>query len=79
MADVLGVDLMGAIARGGIAGEDWRDAVLRCTCCDDPDACMHWLAEQTNAAPKAAPAMCRNAALFNTLREQVARGSEIRG
>lgn len=79
MAEVLGVDLMAAITRGALAGEDWRDAVLRCTCCDDPDACMQWLAEHTDAVPVTLPAMCRNAALYETLRRQAAQGSEVRG
>lgn len=77
MAEVLGVDLMAAIARGALTGEDWRDAVLRCTGCEDPDACMQWLASQTASPRVLAPEICRNAVLFGELRGQTRQETGI--
>jgi len=77
MAEVLGVDMTAALAHGALDGEDWRDAVLRCTCCDGPDACLAWLANFDGAVPAlAAPGNCRNAALFDHLRREAV--SEVR-
>ncbi len=77
MAEVLGVDMTAALAVGALGGEDWRDAVLRCTCCDGPDACLAWLASHDGAVPAvAAPEICRNAALFGDLRREAALGGQ---
>ena len=75
MAEVLGVDMTAALAVGALAGEDWREAVLRCTSCDGPDACLAWLSSRDGALPAtAAPAICRNAPLFDNLRREAVSG-----
>ncbi|MDP1670192.1 DUF6455 family protein [Phaeovulum sp.] len=75
MAESLGLDLSEALMQGVLAGEDWRNAVLRCTSCEDPEACLAWLAGFDSAAPlPTAPEMCRNAGLFDTLRRETVAG-----
>lgn len=75
MAESLGLDLTDTMAHGVLSGEDWREAVLRCTCCEEPDACLSWLHGRIGApAADAAPEACRNAALFDDLQRQLAPG-----
>lgn len=70
MAETLGVDLTEAIADGRLPAEAWREAVVRCTGCSDPEGCQHWLAEhaEDEPAPAAAPGYCRNRDLMQSLR-----------
>lgn len=72
MAQVLGVDLTGAMETRHLSGEDWRAAVIRCTSCSDPAGCQHWLADhdaQDGAArPSAAPDYCNNRLMMARLR-----------
>lgn len=78
MAEALGVDLTDALAQGVLAGEDWRDAVLRCTCCEDPEACLAWLGARNGALPApAGPEICRNTAMFDDLRHEAASGGGV--
>lgn len=74
MAETLGVDLSEAIAEGRLPAEGWREAVVRCTGCSDPEGCQHWLAEHAadEAAPDAAPGFCRNRDLMDSLRTALA-------
>lgn len=75
MAETLGLDLTDALAHGVLTGEQWREAVLRCTGCDDPDACLSWMVARGGAqAIAAAPQPCRNAALFDDLRRDLVTG-----
>lgn len=75
MAESLGLDLTDVMAKGALSGEDWRDAVLRCACCDEPDACLYWLHGRDGApVSESAPEICRNAALFDELQRQMALG-----
>lgn len=75
MAEMLGLELTDALAHGVLAGEDWREAVLRCTGCEDPDACLVWIVARDGAqAAATAPAACRNAALFDDLRRDLVTG-----
>lgn len=65
-------DLMDAmITKLGVADEIWnlpdhagvlRRAANRCLTCDQPDACQHWLSQETH--PNGAPSFCRNHDLF---------------
>lgn len=75
MAEVQGLNLTEAMAQGVLSGEDWREAVVACTGCRDPEGCLHWLAgcpapepgdrQQTAAAT---PDFCANRALLAQLR-----------
>ncbi|MDF1618969.1 DUF6455 family protein [Pseudothioclava nitratireducens] len=74
MAETLGVDLTEAMRRGQFSSEGWRDAVVSCASCDDPTACLHWLADHAaddpDAAPEcAAPDYCNNRFLMACLKE----------
>ncbi|SOC16413.1 DUF6455 family protein [Rhodobacter maris] len=78
MAQVLGINLTERMIRGKISGEEWREAVVRCTNCSDPGECMHWLAEHAeagtdpNARPVAeAPSYCTNKMMMARLRRQI--------
>jgi len=75
MAQVLGVDLTEAMAQGQLSGEEWREAVVRCTGCDDPTACIHWLADHDApedhggaATAHEAPGYCNNRLMMARLR-----------
>jgi GTP cyclohydrolase III len=74
MAETLGVDLTQAIADGRMPAEAWREAVVRCTGCSDPEGCQHWLADHAaDETPPEAPGYCRNRALMQSLRPALAR------
>lgn len=64
MAGTVGVDLGAALAEGRLSGEGLRGAVLRCTACDSPEACAHWLADKTPGSAGETPDYCRNHALL---------------
>ena len=68
MASTLGVDLEEKIMRGRLTYGQLDDAVLACTGCTQPCACEQWLGAQAETAPDA-PDYCRNAALFENLRD----------
>lgn len=68
MADTLGVDLEEKALEGLIDIDAIGDAVLRCTGCSGPDGCERWLAAQQGTAD-AAPAICRNADIFELLKD----------
>ena len=74
MAETLGVDLGTAIADGRLPAEGWREAVVRCTGCSDPEGCQHWLSEHSvdENPPEAAPGYCRNRDLMHSLRTALA-------
>lgn len=74
MAETLGVDLTAAIAEGRLPAEGWREAVVRCTGCSDPEACQHWLSQHAadEQAPDGAPGYCRNRDLLDSLRTALA-------
>ena len=68
MAETLGVDLTRAIADGRLPAEAWREAVVRCTGCSDPEGCQHWLGDHADQMVDDAPDYCRNKALMESLR-----------
>ena len=68
MANTLGVDLEEKIFEGQLQIDTLGDAVLQCTGCRNPEGCERWLAEQKGTADEA-PGMCRNADLFDLLKE----------
>ena len=70
MAETVGVDLTAAIADGRLPAEAWREAVVRCTGCSDPEGCQHWLGAHAadDVAPDTAPDYCRNRDLMDSLR-----------
>ena len=68
MAGTLGIDLDEQMMRGKVTASQIDDAVLSCTGCTQPCACDAWLSAQTETAPEA-PGYCRNAALFDALRD----------
>ncbi len=67
MATTLGLDLEEKIMAGQLQIDSLGDAVLRCTGCENPDGCEHWLDIQTSRAD-ATPAVCRNANMFKMLK-----------
>lgn len=79
MAQVLGVDLTEAMGRGKLSGEDWREAVVRCTGCTAPEACTVWLSERPapedaeGVAASAAPHYCNNRLMLARLRDAIAQ------
>lgn len=64
MADTVGVDLGEALVEGRLSGEGLRSAILRCTACDNPEACDHWLADRAPGSAEDTPEYCRNRALL---------------
>lgn len=74
MAETLGLDLTQATREGRLSAEAWRDAVLACTGCSDPEHCMGWMAELQEQGAEAPPAYCENADLMARLAP--ARGVE---
>lgn len=76
MATTLGVDLTAAIADGRLPAESWREAVVRCTGCSDPESCQHWLADHPVGEwpPETPPDYCRNRDLMDGLRRALAEG-----
>ena len=72
MAETVGVDLTEAISEGRLTGEGWRDAVIACTGCSDPEDCITWLALRDGEPAEATPAYCANARLMEELRAEVA-------
>lgn len=66
MAEANGVDLEEAVLRADISPDDITDGVLRCTGCEQPDACEAALAKGDSL--NAVPGYCRNAALLNGLK-----------
>ena len=65
MAEANGVDLEEAVLRAEIDPDEIADGVLRCTGCENPDACEGSLAagEFTDAPPS----WCRNRELLTAL------------
>ena len=83
MAEVLGVDLTEAMAKSALSGTEWRDAVVRCTGCSDPEGCLHWLSQKDApedhegaATAEAAPDFCNNRLLMGRLRAELLTHSE---
>ena len=75
MAEVQGLDLTTAIHEGALSGEDWREAVVRCTGCAEPEACLAWLGahqppEEAGDAGAPPPAYCANRDLLARLRQE---------
>lgn len=68
MARARGVDLEEQMLRGKLTISELEDAVLRCTACTSPEACEHWLAEQSKTAAET-PEYCLNANVFRALDE----------
>jgi hypothetical protein len=69
MAQALDIDLEEHMLRGNLTISELEDAVLRCTVCSKPDACDHWVAERAGQTASAAPGYCRNADVFQRLKE----------
>lgn len=79
MAQVLGVNLTEMMIRSQLSGEEWREAVVRCVGCTEPETCLHWLAihpdtgPATGAAPsEVAPEYCANREMMEELRNKLA-------
>lgn len=75
MAQAVGVNLTELIIRGRFSGEEWREAVVRCTSCSDPDACLVWLAEHAErpstmptGPEEVVPPYCANGSMMARLR-----------
>ncbi|MEI4486229.1 DUF6455 family protein [Frigidibacter sp. MR17.14] len=67
MAGALGVDLSARLEDGRLASETWRDMVVGCTGCANPEGCAHWLAEHPVA--EAAPYYCVNGETLAAMRD----------
>jgi hypothetical protein len=65
MANSLGIDLEQKMMEGQMTFDALGDAVLACTGCANPEACLHWLAENKHA--EATPNYCRNTDMFTLL------------
>ncbi|MEZ5912751.1 MAG: DUF6455 family protein [Paracoccaceae bacterium] len=68
MAEAAGADLAAALADGRLSEGELRNAIYRCTGCDEPGACEDWLASHEGEKPGATPGYCRNSAMFARLR-----------
>ena len=68
MADVLGLDLSLEVDLTRLSRAKLERAVTRCTQCADPSGCELWLEEHA-AGTHEAPALCRNKALLEHLRD----------
>jgi hypothetical protein len=66
MADTVGADLADAAMTGLVQPGEMRSAVMRCTACDEVEACEHWLADHADGAA-ATPDYCRNKAVLDRL------------
>ncbi|WP_417808606.1 DUF6455 family protein [Thioclava sp.] len=75
MAQVMRVDLTAEMAQGRMSGEDWKDALVRCTGCTQPKACTLWLSEhdpEYKPSVAAPPPYCENRLMIKQLRAEVA-------
>ncbi len=75
MAQLAGVNLTELILRGRFSGEEWREAVVRCTSCSAPDACLDWLADHAerpgtmqSEPAELTPSYCANRMMMARLR-----------
>jgi len=75
MAETLGLDLTQATREGRLSAETWRDAVMSCTGCAEPDHCTGWLAERHETGAEAPPDYCQNAALMTRLVQEARDGT----
>ncbi|KQB13367.1 hypothetical protein H9N28_02140 [Rhodobacter capsulatus] len=71
MAQALGVNLTEMMLQGKLGGDDWREAVVRCSDCPEPTDCLHWLSEHDEESGRAKPAA--EAPDYCTNREMMAR------
>ena len=69
MADTIGTDLGDAMISGKLTGNEFRNAVYRCTGCTSPDDCEHWLADHSETGASETPDYCRNADLLAKLKD----------
>ena len=65
MADTLGVDFADAIVQNPDSVRDYRQAVMRCTACDQEDKCIGWMETHPHAAQT--PDYCRNKDILERL------------
>ncbi len=80
MAQVTGIDLTDARARGDLSGADWADMVLACRDCDWAGRCGDWLDRQrgpigrgpVGQGPIHAPETCCNRARLAALKAMAA-------
>jgi hypothetical protein len=75
MAQVMRVDLTAEMAQGRLSGEDWKDAVVRCTSCSQPEECTLWLSEHDpddELSAEDPPQYCENRLMLKRLRAEVA-------
>lgn len=68
MAETLGIDMTEAMRESRLSSQEWRDTVMRCTNCADPEHCMTWLAERQETGAEAPPDYCENRPLMAELR-----------
>lgn len=68
MADTVGADFGAALVEGRMAGQELRNAIYRCTGCDEPEACKHWLDSKVASGAEVPPGYCRNSDLLARLR-----------
>ena len=69
------VDLSAEMARGRMSGEDWKDALVRCTGCTQPEACTLWLSEhgpEDEVSVTEPPHYCENRLMMKQLRAEIA-------
>ncbi|KEO55480.1 DUF6455 family protein [Thioclava indica] len=75
MAQVMRIDLTAEMAQGRMSGEDWKDALVRCTGCTQPEACTLWLSEhdpEDEVSVNEPPKYCENRLMIKRLRAEVA-------
>ncbi|MDF1855259.1 DUF6455 family protein [Pseudooceanicola sp.] len=58
MADRLGVDMASRVSNDPESIYAYRNAVIRCSGCENPEACQGWQVEHPTA--REAPSYCRN-------------------
>ncbi|MBD3803353.1 MAG: hypothetical protein IE919_08930 [Thioclava sp.] len=71
MAQLMGADLSAEMAQGRLSAEGWKDALVRCTECRDPEACVVWLSENDpeQTPSHAPPSYCENRLMMSRLRD----------
>ena len=67
MAKAHDIDLSAAARDGRLSQEDYAQMVTRCRGCSGPDSCE--VALRSTNPPRSAPDMCRNAQVFEALKQ----------
>lgn len=73
MADTTDVDFAVALTNGTLSPEGFRQAVMSCCGCRNPDACKVWL-DKASGDVNGPPEYCKNHMLFTHLKSESLNG-----